>query len=331
VDVGDVLRKVFMVSFDRSSDRIIDHLVPILSSTPYPIYYRTTEMDEYKVLGQETPVWDEEDFNADDMIGEDRAIYTSLSGGVDPSKSPVTAHLLRTDEITMVEDMADPVERGDLVLSFIDISSRDRSMVAAYFSSLVISREAFSLCLVTVKERMQNVKHLEKLNREFLDLSMSFHGLVAIPNRVIRSGNYINIAHMVRHMVEMNFRSGVINLDQADLLTTSRGGSVLIMTWGAARPGGNPAATSTKDALSNPLCDIDLSTIRKALINVTGPSDLALEDSLVASEVLRKRTKDNARIIWGVNILQDLGEDMEVFIILSTTPMELLLHWYSKQ
>jgi cell division protein FtsZ len=129
----------------------------------------------------------------------------------------------------------------------------------------------------------------------------------------------------------MTFRSGVINLDQADLLSTSRGGSALIMTWGAARPGGNPAATSTKDALSNALCDIDLSTVRKALINVTGSSDLALEDSLVASEVLRKRTKDNARIIWGVNILQDLGEDMEVFIILSTTPMELLLHWYSNQ
>jgi len=231
----------------------------------------------------------------------------------------------------MVDDMEEKVSRGDLVLSFIDISSKDKAMIAAYFSSLVIVKEAFSLCMLSSKGRFKEFKEIEKLNREFLDLSMSFHGLVGLSKRVTKVGNYINIAHMLRHLVEMTFRSGIINLDQADLLTTSKGGSVLVMTWGAARPGGNPAATSTKDALSNPLCDIDLTTVRKALVNVTGPSDLALEDSLVASEVLRKRTRDNARIIWGVNILQDLSEDMEVFIILSTTPMELLVHWYSRQ
>jgi hypothetical protein len=293
-----------MISFDRSSDRMIDHLVPILSGTPYQIRYRTTEMSDFKTLGPAIQTWNEEELDVEDMIGEEKAIYSSLSGAVDPSKAPVSPHLLRPEEVDAIDDMEEQVSRGDLVLSFLDIASREKAMMAAYFSTLVIAKEAFSLCMLSSNKAFKDFKQLEKLNREFLDLSMSFHGLVGLSKK---------------------------DLDQADLLSTSKGGSALIMTWGAARPGGNPAATSTKDALSNPLCDIDLSTVRKALVNVTGPSDLALEDSLVASEVLRKRTRDNARIIWGVNILQDLSDDMEVFIILSTTPMELLVHWYSWQ
>lgn len=325
------MRKVYLVSFDRSSDRTIDHLVPILSGTPYQIFYRTTEMAGYSMVGPEIPTWVEEEMDADDLIGEDRAIYSTLSGVSGSSNKFASPLLLKPDEVNLIDEMEEKVERGDLVLSLLDIGSKEVFIPASYFSSRVMAREAFSLCLISSRNRFKDFKQLEVLNREFLDLSMGFHGIVGISPRVTRVGNYIDIAHMIRHLSEMTFRSGVINLDQADLLSTSKGGSVLVMTWGAARPGGNPAATSTKDALMNPLCDIDLSTVRKALVNVLGSNELTLEDSLVASEVLRKRIKINARIIWGVNIIQDHGEDMEVFLILAANPMELLTHWYSKQ
>ncbi|MGA1848530.1 MAG: hypothetical protein ACMUHB_04235 [Thermoplasmatota archaeon] len=324
------MRRVFLVSFDRSSDRIIDHLVPILQGTPYPTLYRTTEMDDFGKLGPMEDVWDEVPFDEETLIDEDRAIYGSLTGVVRTSGMKSSPHLLRPEEVEQVTEMEASVDKGDLVISFMDISSRDIAPKASYFSTLVMNRDAFSLCFLSSKGSFKDIKEIEKLNREFLDLTMNFHGLVALSPRITRIGNYIDIAHMLRHLVEMNFRSGVINLDQADMLTTSRAGSILVMTWGAARPGGNPAATSVKDALSNQLCDIDLKTVRKALVNVVGSRELTLEDSLVASEVLRKRVRPNARIIWGVNILEDHMEDMEVFLILSTTPMELLLHWYSR-
>ncbi|MFW3147054.1 MAG: hypothetical protein ACMUIE_09615 [Thermoplasmatota archaeon] len=325
------MKRVFLLSFDHFSDRTIEHLIPILEGTPYPMRYRTTEMDSFRSIGPEEPVWDEIPFGEKELLDEDRAIYSSLSGVRNPSKNQISPHLLKPEDADIVENLEDQVETGDLVLSIVECSSSDKLLMASYFSSRVISKDAFSICFITRKAPFRDVKEVEVLNREFLDLSMKFHGVVGISPRVVRSGNFINIAHMIRHLVEMNFRSGVINLDQADLLITSKGGSVLVMTWGAARPGGDPAATSVKDALTNQLCDLDLSTVRKALVNVVGSQELSLEDSLLASEVLRKRVRKNARIIWGVNIVQDIGEDMEVFLILSTTPMELLLHWYSRQ
>ncbi len=288
-------------------------------------------MDDFGRIDPSLEEWDEKNYDENGVIDEDLAIYGSLSGIVGPSKMNISPHLLTTAEVSLVGDLESMVERGDLVISFLDISSRDRGAVASYFSSTIMNKEAFSICIISSRNRFKEIKQIEKLNREFLDISMNFHGIVGLSPKVTRIGNYIDIAHMLRHLVEMSFRSGVINLDQADLMVTSRGGSILVMSWGAARPGGNPAASSVKDALSILLCDVDLSTVRKALVNVVGSNDLALEDSLVAAEVLRKRVRDNARIIWGVKIHQDFGDDMEVFLILSTTPMELLLHWYSNQ
>ncbi|MBN1540000.1 MAG: hypothetical protein JW939_07635, partial [Candidatus Thermoplasmatota archaeon] len=287
-------------------------------------------MEGYSMIGHPAP-----DVGSDDLIKEvieeDRALYRTLSGVNNHARRNRAAHLLRSDEVNRVDAMAEEVERGDMVLSLMDFGTRGVFFPVSYFSSRVMAREAFSICLASSRDRFKGFEHVEALNRDILDLSMDLNGIVGLSPQVTGTGNFIDVAHMIRHLAELTFRSGVINLDQADLLTTSKGGSMLVMTWGAARAGGDPAATSTKDALSNPLCDIDLSTVRRSLVNVIGSKDLTLEDSLVASDVLRKRVKHNCRIIWGVNIVEDMVEDMEVFLILATTPIELLTHWYSKQ
>ncbi|MBN1390426.1 MAG: hypothetical protein JXA22_07280 [Candidatus Thermoplasmatota archaeon] len=325
------MRKVFLVSFDSSSDGILEQLAALLSCSHYPILYRTTAMDDFSMLGPGLLVKGQEDLDEEALLGEDRRIYETLSGIADPLRRNTSAHLLSSGEVDRIDVMSEAVERGDLVLSMIDIGSRERIVHASHFSSRVMSRDAFSLCLVSKMRRFRDFKEVQFLNRELLDLSMGFHGVVCLSPRVTMTGSSIDIAHMIRHLTEMTFRSGVINLDQADLMTTLKGGSMLVMTWGAARPGGDPATTSIKDALSNPLCQIDLSTVRKALVNVAGSSELTLEDSLVASEVLRKRVRPDCRIIWGVSVVEENGEDQEVFLILATTPMELLTHWYSIQ
>ncbi|MEA3557794.1 MAG: hypothetical protein U9R75_00915 [Candidatus Thermoplasmatota archaeon] len=325
------MKRIFLVSFDHHSDRLLDHIVTILEGAPYEILYRTYEMTDYSTLGKFVPEWNEEEIDEGEVLDEDRLIYGSLSGIRDPVKNRVSPHILKPSEIELVDRLEENISRGDLVISFLSSPLRESPTIASYFSSRIISKEAFSICFISKRGKFKDIKEVEDLNREFLDLSMRFHGITALSPNITRSGNYIDIAHLIRHLAQMTFSSGVINLDQADLLVTSRAGSILVMTWGAARPGGRPAETSVKDALSNRLCDIELSTVRKALVNVVGSKALTLEDSLVASEVLRKRIRPNARLIWGVNIVQDVGDDMEVFLILSTTPMELLLHWYSHQ
>jgi cell division protein FtsZ len=141
----------------------------------------------------------------------------------------------------------------------------------------------------------------------------------------------LEVSQLMRHLGDLVFRPGVVNLDLADLLVTSKGGIVLIMTCGTAQPGSRAAKTSIRNAIGNPLCDVDLSTVRKALIHVVSNQNMTLEDSLVATEFLRTRIRETARIIWGVTLVDDPEEDMEVLLIMATTPMELLIHWYNAE
>jgi cell division protein FtsZ len=263
-----------------------------------------------------------------DGLKEGEPLYSSL--GKPPTSGPLTsAHQLKDDEVQKLDALLEDIGRGDMLLILMDMERKEGHVSASYLSERAMIQGAFSLGFVLRTGRFRDMSHIEDLNRELLSLSRSFNGFVGIPPRATMEGRNIDLAHLIRHLTDMAFTPGVVNLDHADLMLTSKGGSMLVITWGAARPGGNRAATSVKDALTKSLCDVDLRSVRKALVNVVGSGDLTLEDSLVASEVLKKRIRPNSNIIWGVSLVEGMEEDMEVFLILATTPMELLLHWYS--
>jgi hypothetical protein len=238
--------------------------------------------------------------------------------------------MISNEEAELLERLEEPVSQGDLVLFMMDVYGRESHVLAFDLSERVMARQALSICFLQRDEVPLRFDSLEELNKDYLRFNLHFNGIVGLSPLVAQGGVYVELANLVRHLAHFVFRPGLVNLDQADLLVTSKGGTVLIMTYGSERPGGNPAATSAMDALENPLCDVDLTSVRKALVSIIGNEGLTVEDSLVAAEVLKKRVRDDARIIWGVTVVPDPEQEMEVFLVLATTPMELLTHWYSR-
>jgi cell division protein FtsZ len=302
----------------------------LLSGCRYPLRTRQSDQEDWTVLTDTDH--DQFDTHLMDMDGlkEGQPLYSSL-GNSPAASGPITsAHQLTDRDVQLLDRLLEDIDRGDMVLIMMDMDRKQGQVIGSYLSERAILHGAFTFGFITKTGNFRDMGQIEDLNRELLSLSRSFNGLVGIPPRVTSEGRNIDLAHLIRHLTDMAFTPGVVNLDHADLMLTSKGGSILIMTWGAARPGGNRAATSVKDALTKSLCEVDLKSVRKALVNVVGSGDLTLEDSLVASEVLKKRIKSNSHIIWGVSLVEGMEDDMEVYLILATTPMELLLHWYSK-
>ena len=223
------------------------------------------------------------------------------------------------------------IGEGDLVLTYMDVRSSHMVLPISFFSSKVMDRGGFSICFILNGGGFSSYGDLENVNKVYQRLAQNFQGIVGIPPKASGDAAYLDMARVIRHLSEMVFCPGIVNLDNADLSIISKGGSALVMTSGTARPGGVAAATSVTDALEGPLCDIDLSDVRKAIVNVIGGRELTLEDSLVASEVLKRRIVDDASIIWGVTVVDDLDEVMEIFIILATSSMGLLSHWYARE
>ena len=79
----------------------------------------------------------------------------------------------------------------------------------------------------------------------------------------------------------------------------------------------NRALEAVDKAISNPLLDVDITGATGALINVAGAKDLTLNEAKTVVEAISSKLADDARIIWGAQIYEDLGETLRCMVIVT--------------
>ena len=108
---------------------------------------------------------------------------------------------------------------------------------------------------------------------------------------------------------------GLINLDFADVRTVMSEMGLALMGTGAAR-GENRAIEAAQRAISSPLLeDITIAGARGILINITGGPDLTLFEVNEASTLVQEEAHEEANIIFGAVIDENLREEMRVTVI----------------
>ncbi|MFP5519126.1 MAG: cell division protein FtsZ [Bdellovibrionia bacterium] len=108
---------------------------------------------------------------------------------------------------------------------------------------------------------------------------------------------------------------GLINLDFADIRTVMQQKGLAIMGTGAAR-GENRAVEAATAAISSPLLEnIKIDGATGIIINVTGGSDLSLLEVNEASMLITEAAHEDAEIIFGAVIDDQLGDEVRVTVI----------------
>ncbi len=123
------------------------------------------------------------------------------------------------------------------------------------------------------------------------------------------------LLHSVKGITDLIMIPGLVNLDFADVKTTMSRAGLAIMGIGIAS-GENRAVEAAERAISHPLLeDISISGAKGVLMNITSSSDLTLEEMTEASDKIYEEVGDDAEIIWGQAIDEDLGDEMRVTVI----------------
>jgi cell division protein FtsZ len=123
------------------------------------------------------------------------------------------------------------------------------------------------------------------------------------------------LLHSVKGITDLIMMPGLVNLDFADVKTTMSRAGMAIMGIGISK-GENRALEAAERAISHPLLeDINISGAKGVLMNITSNSDLTMEEMTEASERIYNEVGDDAEIIWGAVIDDDLGEEMSVTVI----------------
>ena len=173
------------------------------------------------------------------------------------------------------------------------------------------------------KQRMLNAQNGIKKLREFVDT------LMVIPNQklITVSSKQANIFdafkladmvlyHAVKGIVEVITRPGLINLDFADVKSVVQSGGYALMGLGEAE-GEDRALTAARKAIDNPLLEnAQVEGASRILVNITGGTDLTLDEAYAAASLIKERAKkDDTNFFFGVAIDPEKKGSVQVTVI----------------
>lgn len=124
------------------------------------------------------------------------------------------------------------------------------------------------------------------------------------------------LTNAVKGIAEMITTAGLVNLDFADIRAIMRSGGVALIGLGES-DSEDRASEAVQKAVDNPLLDVDIAGANGALINVAGGQDMTLEEARKVVEAISDKLDQDAKVIWGAQIDDDLSNMLRVMIIVT--------------
>jgi cell division protein FtsZ len=244
-----------------------------------------------------------------------------LGAGADPTVGREAA-LEDTDKIIEV------LEGADMVFVTTGLGGGTGTGGAPIIASLATELEALTVAVVTKPFHFEGRRRMQQAEQGLRELRECVDTVITIPNerllhtveRGVSLPDSFRVAddvlrQAVQGISDLITVPGLINLDFADVKSIMSGMGMALMGAGRAT-GENRAIEATQQAISSPL--LEEATIQGAkgvLINITGGPDLTLFEVNAASSIIRESADDDANIIFGAVIDENLRDEMRITVI----------------
>jgi cell division protein FtsZ len=244
-----------------------------------------------------------------------------LGAGADPNVGREAA-LEDTDKIIEV------LEGADMVFVTTGLGGGTGTGSAPIIASLATELDALTVAVVTKPFHFEGRRRMQQAEQGLRELRECVDTVITIPNerllhtvdRGVSLADSFKVAddvlrQAVQGISDLITVPGLINLDFADVKSIMQGMGMALMGAGRAT-GENRAIEATQQAISSPL--LEEATIQGAkgvLINITGGPDLTLFEVNAASSIIRESADDDANIIFGAVIDENLTDEMKITVI----------------
>jgi len=232
-----------------------------------------------------------------------------------------------------LEDIKDSIKDASMVFVTCGLGGGTGTGSAPIIAQAARSAGALTVAVVTLpftsegKARMENaVEGLEKLkkNVDTLIVIKNDKLLNLVPNLPLNTAFKVCdevLAGSVKGIAELVTKSGLVNVDFADLKTILASAGYAVIGLGEASidaKADERAKVAVETALSSPLLDADISSAKRALINVIGGEDMTLKEAEFVVAETSKRINADSHIIWGSRIDNDMKRtSMKVLLVLA--------------
>ncbi len=202
-----------------------------------------------------------------------------------------------------------------------------------YIAQLARRMGLLSIGIVTMPFAMEGSHRFENAMIGLEKLEQGVNTLIVIPNeKLLELAPHLPLqtafkvadeilTNAVKGVAELVTKTGLVNLDFADVKTIMSEGGVALIGMGES-DSDNRAEESVQKALQNPLIDVDISHATGALINISGGENLTLDESRKIVETVSERLDPKAKIIWGAQIYKDLDKTIRTMVIITGVKSE---------
>ncbi len=187
---------------------------------------------------------------------------------------------------------------------------------------------ALTVAVVTKPFKFEGDKRMRRALEGIDKLKKEVDTLIIIPNErlkavgtksttfrdlIVRADEVL--LNAVKGISDLIMSSGFINLDFADVKKVMEQMGTAIMGTGKAS-GENRATEAAKLAINSPLLeDISVHGAKGLLMNITGPSDMTMEEIDEASNYIKGEVDGEAEIFWGVVFDENMGDEVQITVI----------------
>ncbi|MBD3252487.1 cell division protein FtsZ [Candidatus Pacearchaeota archaeon] len=259
--------------------------------------------------------------NADNKILIGKELTMGLGAGSNPKTGEEAAH-------ESEQDIKKSLSGSDMVFITCGLGGGTGTGGAPVIAELAKKQGALTIGVVTLPFTIEGRKRIENAEYGLERMESIVDTLIVIPNdklleiapelplqTAFKVADEI-LTNAVKGVTELVTRSGLVNLDFADIKAVMLNGGVSLMGMGEA-DSANRAKEAVDKAITNPLLDVDISNATGALVNIVGGNDMSLDEAREIIATVGERLSSDAKLIWGAQISPEMEKSMRVMIIIT--------------
>lgn len=258
--------------------------------------------------------------NADQKIQIGEKITKGQGAGSDPEIGKRAAEESRNAISAVLEDT-------DMVFITAGMGGGTGTGAAPTVADIAKEAGILTVGVVTKPFKFEGNRRMVQANAGIRELLGKVDSLLIIPNdrlkyatdQKVTLANAFEIAddvlrQAVTSISDLIKNTGFINLDFADVTCIMQNAGYAHMGVGHAA-GKGKAEEAARIAVASPLMETSINGAHGVLINITGSSDMGLEDVEAAADLVQEAAHPDANIIFGASFDESMQDEIRVTVI----------------
>ncbi len=249
------------------------------------------------------------------------AVTRGLGAGADPERGRKAA----MEDHARIKEL---IGGADMVFITAGMGGGTGTGAAPVIAQLAREEGALTVGVVTKPFLFEGRQRSRRAELGLQQLAETVDTLITIPNQKLlmlgeddlsfvdafRKADEV-LYQAVKGISDLITQNGIVNVDFADVKTVMNSMGRALMGTGIAK-GQNRARLAAEMAVSSPLLDdISVDGATGVLINIVGGPDLKMREIQEAASLVQEQAHEDANIIFGASIDEQLGENVKVTVI----------------